>query len=141
MIEQMLILVDKLMARGVSGPSSAMAAATALAGAIDGASERGRVISSDELLPEYPVELPEPKPSACGLARRLPFDPKEIVKYFPGEEVPEGLSEIMRNAQAGCGIGKAHFHSICHELLERKWVAQDEQSRWFRTSLSEEFVQ
>jgi hypothetical protein len=74
-------------------------------------------------------------------ARRLPFDPKEIVRYFPAKlENAEGLSEIMRKAQEGCGIGKAHFAAIRQELLERKWLAQDPQTRWFRTSLSEEFI-
>ncbi len=139
MIEQVLVFIDKMMARGVPANVAAMAATNAFARSET--MERGRVIGSDELLPEYPVELPEPTPSACGLARRLPFDPKEIVKYFPGEEAPKGLSEIMQNAQADCGIGKAHFAAIRQELLERKWVAQDIHTRWFRTSFSKELVQ
>lgn len=74
-------------------------------------------------------------------ARRLNFDPKEIVAYFPRDVAnAQGLGEIARAATEGCGISKVQFASMRLELLERAWIAQDMQSRWFRTTTAEQFL-
>ena len=74
-------------------------------------------------------------------ARRLPFDPKEIVAYFPAANVtPEGLREIERTAGDGCGINRQQFMVLREELIARGWIAQAKDNRWFRTSTAEEFL-
>lgn len=73
--------------------------------------------------------------------RRLAFDPKEVVAYFPRKAVDaEGLREIQRSAGDGCGITPKQFMTVRTELMERGWIAQDNQGRWFRTDVAKNFV-
>lgn len=141
-IEQSLILVDRLIARGVPANVAAMAASNVFANTTHPETERGRVIGADELMPNY---VPEPitaiKKEVGAPALRLPFDPKEIVRYFPaGVENAMGLSEIARDAGDGSGITRTQLGTMRIELLERGWVTQDAEGRWFRTAVAEEFV-
>ena len=74
--------------------------------------------------------------------RRMLHDPKEIVGYFPAKvSAAEGLREIERAASEGTGISKQQFAAMRMELVNRGWITQDQQHRWFRTSTAEEFVQ
>lgn len=72
--------------------------------------------------------------------RRMLHDPKEIVTYFPkGVDNAAGMSEVARLASEGTGISKNQFAAMRMELRERGWITQDQEGRWFRTSVGEEF--
>lgn len=137
-IEYFMKCVDVLIARGCTPTGAASAAGNLFQGAI-GPESIIEEAAFDRLMLKYETLKAEAEqPHAT---RRLYVDPKELVRYFPcGAANAEGLAEIVRAASEGCGISKAQFATIRQELLDRKWIAQDPESRWFRTFLAEEFI-
>ena len=65
----------------------------------------------------------------------------EVAQYFPSaKELSVGLGEVKRTAEGGSCIKGPAFQRFRNQLLEAGWVEQDQECKWRRTTLGDQFV-
>ena len=73
--------------------------------------------------------------------RRPQISLAEVAQYFPAsKEVSVGLGEAKRSAEGGSCISGQAFQRFRNQLLEAGWIEQDQECKWKRTALGDEFV-